>query len=159
MIKEDPKTIIRNIIDEFIGRLGFDATVEVESTGDDGSTFLCAVHVTDGQNFLIGQYGMNMAALQHLVRVIARRRLGEKMDIIVDINEYFSAKKEIVEKEAALALDVAIEKNILVTLRPMLPYERKIVHSFLSENARVVTESVGGGHERRVTIRPRPVTE
>lgn len=154
----DSKTAIQNIVEELIARLGFVATVEVKSVGDAG--FLCAVRVTEGQNFLIGQYGMNLAALQHLVRVIARRKLEEKMEIIVDINDYFAEKKEIVEKEAAAALALALEKNILVTLRPMLPYERKIVHSFLSDNTAVMTESVGEGDERRVTIRPRPtITE
>lgn len=149
--------IIHEIVSELIEKMGFSAEISVEVKEGPAESFFCAVSVSEGQNFLIGQYGMNLAALQHLVRILARKKLGEKFDIVIDINNYFSEKKQLVEKEAAQALEEALQNNISVALRPMLPYERKIVHSFLATNESVATESIGKGDERKVIIRPRPV--
>jgi spoIIIJ-associated protein len=76
---------------------------------------------------------------------------------VVDINQYFTEKKQLLEKEAKQALDEALQNNISVALRPMLPYERKIVHAYLSANESVITESVGSGEERKVMVRPKPI--
>lgn len=149
--------LIGAVATEFIEKLGFSATVEIIPPVAPETTYVCSVSVEDGQNFLIGQYGVNLAALQHMVRILVRRRTQEKLDIIVDINNYFSEKKQLVEKEASLALEEVLQKNISLALRPMLPYERKIVHAFLAKNPSVTTESTGTGDGRKVMIRPVPM--
>ena len=156
-MNNDRDELIKTLTSDLIEQLGFSGTVEVVPPIDEQSPFVCSVQVSEGQNFLIGQYGMNLAAIQHLVRILVRKRLEEKLDIIVDINDYFSEKKQLLEKEAAHALEEALQKNMTVVLRPMLPYERKIIHSFLSTNTSVETESVGVGAERKVMVRPLPL--
>lgn len=151
------RATIKDILEEIIQRIGFTATIEVTEQAGSPEGYFCAVKVTEGQNFLIGQYGMNLAALQHLIRVIARKQIGEKLDIIVDVNDYFSEKKELLEREAEQALEEALQNNISVALRPMLSYERKIVHAFLANNKNVITESVGEKEDRKVMVRPRPL--
>jgi len=152
-----PQEVIESVVKGLISGMGFSADVAVAPLPAPQEGFLCAVRVAEGQNFLIGQYGMNLAALQHLTRILVRKQLQEKLDIIVDINDYFTEKKTLLEKEASLALEEALQKNISVALRPMLPYERKIVHAFLSLNKSVTTESVGTGEERKVMVRPKPI--
>jgi len=49
----------------------------------------------------------------------------------------------------------ALDSNASVALRPMLPYERKVIHSFLAKYSTVRTESVGRGDDRKVMISPR----
>jgi spoIIIJ-associated protein len=66
-------------------------------------------------------------------------------------------KKELLEKEALQTLEEALQNNVSVAMRPMLPYERKVVHAFLAQNESVVTESVGIGEERKVIVKPRPL--
>jgi spoIIIJ-associated protein len=51
------------------------------------------------------------------------------------------------------------QNNMSVALRPMLPYERKIVHAYLSQNPGIATESVGKGEERKVIVSPRSAAE
>lgn len=155
-MKSESGIIIKKIVAALLDRMGFSASIEIKENPVLENAFLCEVSIVEGQNFLIGQYGMNLAALQHLTRIIARKEIGEKLDIIVDVNNYFSEKKYLLEKEAKQALEEAIQNNISVALRPMLAYERKIVHSFLAQNTSVFTESVGFGEERKVMIRPRP---
>ncbi|TXI34872.1 MAG: hypothetical protein E6Q53_00765 [Candidatus Moraniibacteriota bacterium] len=148
---------LRGILEEVLNKLGFvPSDISIDANETEGR-YYCAVTIEEGQNFLIGQYGMNLAALQHLVRIIARKQVGERLDIVVDINQYFTEKKQLLEKEAKQALDEALQNNISVALRPMLPYERKIVHAYLSANESVITESVGSGEERKVMVRPKPI--
>ncbi len=150
---------IKNIVTALLDHMGFAAaTIEVKEE-EGGNSYVCEVSIVDGQNFLIGQYGMNLAALQHLTRILARKEVGEKLDIIVDVNNYFAEKRQLLEKEAKQALEEALQKNVAVSLRPMLSYERKIVHAFLANNESVMTESAGFGEERRVTVRPKPLSE
>jgi spoIIIJ-associated protein len=59
------------------------------------------------------------------------------------------------EREADKAIREALESQISVALRPMLPYERKVVHSYISKRSDVVTESIGKGVDRKVLIRPK----
>lgn len=157
-MNNENQAVIKEIVEELLQKMGFPASVAIgEEVGVAQTTYICSVRVSQGQNFLIGQYGMNLAALQHLVRIIMRKKLGEKLDIVVDVNDYFSGKKQLLEREAAQALKEALQNNVSVALRPMLSYERKVVHAFLSTNNSVVTESVGQGDERKVMVRPRPM--
>jgi spoIIIJ-associated protein len=153
----DNSEALQAILTEMLEKMGFTPGAIAVTPGNAEGQYLCAITIAEGQNFLIGQYGMNLAALQHLVRIIARKQIGERLDIVVDINEYFAEKKQLLEKEAKEALNEALQNNISVALRPMLPYERKIVHAYLSLNESVMTESVGSGEERKVMVRPKPL--
>ena len=149
------KQLIEETITELLEKLDFEATLEVTELDDDLNTFSCMARVEKDQNFLIGQYGANLAAVQHLVRVMLRKKIEEKISIVVDVNDYFLEKKTVLEKEAQKAAEEAIRNNTSVALRPMLPYERKIVHSFLAQNSNIATESIGNGEERKVMVIPK----
>lgn len=144
--------IIEETVAELLKKLDFEASIEVIEQKDDSNTFLCSARVEKDQNFLIGQYGANLAAVQHLVRVILRKKIEERVNIIVDVNDYFLEKKVLLEKEAQKAAEEAVRNNISVALRPMLPYERKVVHSFLAQNSNITTESIGIGEGRKVMV-------
>lgn len=147
--------IVRKIVAELLEKMGFSATIEVREEENDPEGLFCAVQVREDQNFLIGQYGVNLAAIQHIVRVLVRKQTGEKLNIAVDVNDYFAGKRSLIEKEAEKAAEEALQNDISVALRPMLPYERKIAHSHLAKNPSVTTESIGKGEERKVLVRPR----
>lgn len=144
--------IIQEVVEELLQKLGFEASVEVFPQEGPMGAFLCKVRVQQDQNFLIGQYGANLAAVSHLVRVMLRKKTEERINVIVDVNDYFSEKKALLEKEAEKAVEEVLKNNLSVALRPMLPYERKIVHSFLSENPRIATESIGVGDARKIMV-------
>jgi spoIIIJ-associated protein len=147
--------IIKEMVAELLLRLGFEASIEVTEQEGLPNNFFCMARVEKDQNFLIGQYGTNLAAVQHLVRVMLHKKIADRINIIVDVNDYFLEKKELLEKEAERAAKEALENGISVALRPMLPYERKIVHSYLSLNSNITTESIGKGEERKVMVSPK----
>lgn len=101
---------------------------------------------------LIGHRGEVMEALSYLTGLVANRSGGDYMKIGLDINHYRS------KREANL---VALAKRIGAkvartgrghTLEPMNPYERRIIHSTISEMEGVKSESIGEGANRRVVI-------
>lgn len=155
MTTENYEKILETVVTDLLGKMGFTPAVSVEKVAEET---VCRVTLAEDQNFLIGKLGMNLAAIQHLVRILARRKTGEMMRVTVDINDYFAGKKKLLEKEAAQALAEALEKNASVALRPMQAHERKVVHAYLAHQAGVLTESVGYGDERRIMVRPRSVT-
>jgi len=158
-MEKSHQEIIKEIVAGLLEKLGFEASVEVAFQEGGLNVFFCKVRVEKDQNFLIGQYGVNLAAVQHLVRVMLRKKTEERLNVIVDVNDYFSEKKVLLEKEAEKAAAEALRDNISVALRPMLPYERKIIHSFLFENPKIVTESVGQGAERKIMVSPKPASD
>lgn len=152
--------ILKDIVSQFLEKMDFFvAHIDVSLTKGTEDTLFCSVRVEKDQHFLIGQYGANLAAVQHIVRALFRKRTGISINIIIDVNDYFLEKKTLLEREAQKAIDEVLMNNISVSLRPMLPYERKIVHAYVSGNERVSTESIGKGNERKVLVRPRPMTE
>lgn len=144
--------IIQETIKELLEKLDFEAQIEVFSQENDQNNFFCKLSVAQNQNFLIGQHGTNLMAIQHIIRIFLSKKIAEKIQITVDVNDYFAEKKMALEKEAREAEEKALQTRVDVILRPMLPYERKVVHAFLSESAYVSTESTGVGESRRIVI-------
>ena len=89
--------------------------------------------------------------------MIARRKSNVSIDFSVDVNRYWKEKREHLRRDAEDAARECISTGRPVSLRAMLPYERKIVHAALAENERVETGSVGRGEERKVVVKPRAV--
>lgn len=156
---ETHQEVIKETVLGLLQKLGFEASVEVAPQEGSPDVFFCKARVEKDQSFLIGQYGVNLAAVQHLVRVILRKKIEEKLSVIVDVNDYFLEKKTLLEREAEKAAEEVLKNNASVALRPMLPYERKVIHSFLFENPKIVTESVGHGDERKIMVSPKPTKE
>lgn len=154
-MQEARQEIIKQFASDFFQKMGFPVSVDVAVERTPEETFLCLARVEQDQNLLIGQYGTNLAAIQHLIRVLLCKKIGGRVNVIVDINGYFSDKRAALEREADSAAQEALRDSISVALRPMLPYERKIVHSFLAKNPQIITESVGKGDERKIMVRPK----
>ena len=150
----DIKETIKQVVLGLTEKMQIESEVEMKEDFKDGRENLICNVKTEESNYLIGQYGVNLQALQHLARVIVRKKTAAMVDFILDVNFYRQEKNESI---AALARGTA-EKVILeqkaVTLRPMSPYERRLVHMELAGNEKIKTESFGEGEDRQVIIKP-----
>lgn len=151
--------ILREIGETMLQKTGFSGTVEVTVEEGEVPTLWCALSVERDQHFLIGQYGVNLEALRYIVRALFRKRVPDRVNIAVDVNGYLRDKRELLYRDAEKAAQEALENNISVALHPMPAYERKIVHAYLARNPRLLTESVGVGADRKIMVKPRPVTD
>jgi len=106
-------------------------------------------------SLLIGRRGETLRAFQYLTRLILTRSLGESPLVIVDVEGYRARREEQLRRLAKRMADQVIEAGRTMTLEPMPPHERRIIHLELRDHPRVYTESVGEGEHRKVTIVPR----
>lgn len=103
---------------------------------------------------LIGRRGETLASLQYITRLITSRELQRRSEVVVDIGGYKARRAQTLHALAIRMADEAIQRDQVVTLEPMPPHERRIVHLALRERADVVTRSIGDGTARKVTIVP-----
>jgi spoIIIJ-associated protein len=104
---------------------------------------------------LIGRRGETLAALQYITRLIASRDLERRANIVIDVEGYKSRRETMLRRLAKRMAEQAIQRGRTVSLEPMPPHERRIIHLALRDNPNVTTESVGEGDHRKVTIIPR----
>lgn len=124
-----------------------------EYEGDEGELILDITG--DNLAVLIGRHGRTLESLQFLITSILYRKLGFRYPVVIDVEGYKSRQRQKIEDIAYSAAQRAVEQDRRIKLRPMTPYERRIVHLYLRNDDRVETKSEGEGHARRVVIIPR----
>lgn len=124
-----------------------------EYEGDEGELILDITG--DNLAVLIGRHGRTLESLQFLITSILYRKLGFRYPVVIDVEGYKSRQRQKIENIAYSAAQRAVEQDRRIKLRPMTPYERRIVHLYLRNDDRVETKSEGEGHARRVVIIPR----
>ena len=134
---------------------GFELTdVEIEEyEGDEGELILDITG--DDLAILIGRHGRTLDALQLLVSSITTRKVGFRYPLVIDVEGYKGRQRQKLEDIARNAANKAVKQDRSIKLRPMTPYERRIIHMALRDNNRVDTLSEGEGRSRRVVITPR----
>ncbi len=152
---EKTKMLIKETIQELVTQMGIVCEVEVREELDErGELSFLGNIKTNESNFLIGQYGVNLQALQHIGRLLIRKKIIECRNFILDVNFYRQEKNSSIIKLAQEMAQQALREKRAVVLRPMTPYERRIVHMELAQNKQLKTESIGEGENRKVVIRP-----
>ena len=124
-----------------------------EYEGDEGEIILDVVG-SDDLAILIGRRGRNLDALQLMISTITFRKLGFRYPVTIDIESYKHRQRQKLESMAASAASRACRQDRDVKLRPMNPYERRLVHMYLREDKRVETFSEGVDPDRCVVVRP-----
>ncbi len=150
----DPE-IIKTEIKLVLDKMGFAEDVEsIEAHQGVASRF--TVRVSSDSSRLIGEYGANLAALEHILKKILKKKYGETMQFSLDINDYRVRRLEDLKQDVkAAAKDVRLYRKE-VPLRPMSSFERRVVHLLLAEYPDIATESIGQEPDRRVVIKPYP---
>ena len=124
-----------------------------EYEGDEGELILDITG--DDLAILIGRLGRTLDALQFVVSAITVRSMGFRYPVIVDVEGYKSRQREKLESIARSTANKAASQHRSVKMRPMTPYERRIVHIALRDDDRVDTASEGEGSARHVVVVPR----
>ena len=124
-----------------------------EYEGDEGELILDITG--DDLAILIGRHGRTLDALQFVVSAITVRSMGFRYPVIVDVEGYKSRQREKLESIARSTANKAASQHRSVKMRPMTPYERRIVHIALRDDDHVDTASEGEGSARHVVVVPR----
>lgn len=103
-------------------------------------------------DFLIGYRGETLNALQTILTAIATKECDEKVRVELDILNYREKRRKALEELAEKIAKSVIRTRKSITLEPMTPYERKIIHMKLQDNEKVKTVSIGEGTHRKVVV-------
>ncbi len=109
----------------------------------------------ENTNNLIGYRGETLNSLQNILSSVGNRDIEEKIRVILDISGYKEKRKKVLEELADKVSKTVLKTGKKVTLEPMPAYERKIIHSRLQNNSKVVTQSIGEEPHRKIVIEPR----
>ena len=143
------KEKIKEITEVFLQKLMIETKVEVEEKESNISVRIDS----DEAGMLIGRNGETLAALQHLLRLMANKEFGDFIALSIDIAGYKDKRKKDLEISALKAAENAVKSGRVQLLEPMNSFERRIVHMFLSERDDIETESVGDEPNRRVIVK------
>lgn len=137
--------------------MDMDAEVSVRApeTPGDGVGLSKAVLDVFGDDLgaLIGRRGSTLASLQYMVNLTVGRRFQQKAPFAVDVEGYRRRREEALQELAFRMAEEVRRTGRTVTLEPMPPNERRIVHIALAKDPTVGTASVGEGDVRKVSIK------
>lgn len=130
--------------------LGQENTIETNITKDGLYFSITGENVND----LIGYRGEALNSLQLLLSTVIRNKCEKSVRILVDVENYKLRRENTLVNLANRLAHKAAKLNKPVKLEPMSAYERRIIHSTLSEDKYVTTKSEGEEPNRFVVIIP-----
>ncbi len=150
--REKRVTWLRTTLTEIIELIGINAHVEAQRR--DGEIFFEIKG--DGSGLIIGKQGQTLDALQYIMNKIAANRYRElKEKVILDTENYRGRRVEAL-KNMALRMGEKVKKlKKAVTIGPLNPQDRRIIHITLSGDENVRTESEGEGFYKKLVITPK----
>lgn len=104
---------------------------------------------------LIGKGGRTIDALQVVANQMVLSNINTNYKFLIDVDEYKQQKNKRLEKMAKYTAKEVARTGVAVSLDPMNSYNRRIVHSILSNSKDVKTESEGTEPNRYVVIKPK----
>ena len=131
--------------------MGVKATIKVSTPSDNEITYEVE---TDENPLLIGKNGKTLESIQYYIRNIVSIFSDERTIVLVDIGGYKANRKRQLEILATKTAKNVARSRIEAKLEPMNAYERRIIHTKLSDWRDVTTISEGEGRDRHLVIKP-----
>lgn len=101
---------------------------------------------------VIGRRGETLDAIQYLASLVANRGEGEYIRLSIDSGNYREKRARTLEALARKLANQAVRTGRSITLEPMNPYERRIIHGAVSTVSGATSSSTGVEPNRRVVI-------
>lgn len=139
-------------IEELLNIADLDGDIEIGVEADRASVAVVTEGVADRRlKRLIGQGGEVLDALQELTRLAVQAKTGERSRLMLDIADYRESHRQEVAAIAREAVASVLANGEPVSLAPMNPFERKVVHD-VAAAAGLTSDSEGLGNARHVIV-------
>lgn len=149
----DVEAVSKKFLSDVFAAMGIG--VEISTKYNDSLKSLEVELSGDEMGVLIGKRGQTLDSLQYLISLVVNKGTNEYIRVKVDTENYRQRRKETLEN---LAKNIAYKVKRTrrpVSLEPMNPYERRIIHSALQNDKYVTTHSEGDEPFRRVVVTPK----
>lgn len=146
---------VKGVVDDLVLKMGISGKTFARIDEKEGKEIVCFNIEADDANYLIGQRGCNLFAIQHLAKVFLKRKEADEIPFYVDVNNYRKEKEEYLKNLAFETVEKVTRINREIVLKPMTAYERRVVHMALANDEDVCTESIGEEPNRKIVVKPR----
>jgi spoIIIJ-associated protein len=150
--------IVPELVREMLDKMGIEADVTTHMSELDDLTDkrMTVVEINgDDLGALIGPRGETLNSLQYILRLMAGHKLRRRADFVIDVQGYRQRREQALSRMAERMAQKVVARHRPVTLEPMPPNERRIIHMTLRNDENVYTESTGEGKRRKVRIYPK----
>jgi spoIIIJ-associated protein len=148
-ITEETKTEVEKFLLETLKAMSLEVKLSVMVDNDNT---LCVDIVGENMGIIIGKRGQTLDSLQYLANRVANKYQNEYIRVKVDTENYRARRDETLSRLAKNLAHKVKRTRRPVSLEPMNPYERRIIHSVLQSNPHVKTHSEGDEPYRKVVI-------
>ena len=154
VIKARAKSSVEDTAKDFLKDVfeAMDLTVVVNVKYDETENFMNIDLSGDDMGVLIGKRGQTLDSLQYLVSLVVNKNVENYIRVKVDTENYRQRRKETLENLAKNISYKVKRTKRPVSLEPMNPYERRIIHSALQNDKYVTTHSEGDEPFRHVVV-------
>jgi spoIIIJ-associated protein len=142
-------TNVKRFLDGLVEAFEVEGSTEV-SVDDE----VVSANITGQHGVLVGPKGRTLDAIQEITKIAAFKGGSSPARIRVDVGNYRAKRADALAAFATKAAEKARSEDSEVTLEPMSPADRKVVHDALSAIEGIETRSVGTDPRRRVVIAP-----
>ncbi|MFC0601705.1 protein jag [Streptomyces palmae] len=130
-----------------------DGDIDMDVEADRAAVSIISDSTSRDLQKLVGRDGEVLEALQELTRLAVHRETGDRSRLMLDIAGFRARKREELTALGAKAAEEAKSTGEPVKLKPMTPFERKVVHDAVAA-AGLRSESEGEEPQRRVVVLP-----
>jgi len=141
---------------ELLEKMNFEvekAFVEDMKSEDDQEQVLIGIKVVNPAG-LIGIRGRNLVAIQTVLSLMIKNKMGKWIRILLDINNYREEQKLRLEAMVVSLAEKVKATGKSVAMMSMSSYERRVCHVKAQEIEGIVTESEGEGDDRHIVMKP-----
>ena len=150
----DVVKIASEVLEGLISRMGVSAVVNIRHAHREDVGGPVFDIDGDDSGLLIGRRGESLRALYFLTSFITSRRLGERVTMLLDVAGYQERRNLALTNLAQRVAQRVASTGRSITLEPMPPNERRVIHMALADRSDVSTESTGFGEARQITVQP-----
>ena len=147
-------SVAREILEQLLSLMDIEAVVEEKKPSESGHAQFNLELKGEDLGVLIGRRGQTLASLQYLLYLMAGHRLKVHVPLSIDVEGYLERRNESLQGLALRMAERVITTGQIAVMEPMPPRERRIIHLTLKDFKGVVTQSIGEGEYRKVTIVP-----
>lgn len=108
----------------------------------------------DDYGIIIGKRGETLDAIQYLARMMANKGNSSYKRVAINVGNYRAKREETLKTLARKTATKAVRQGRNISLEPMNPYERRIIHTAVQEVEGATSHSIGSDLDRRVVISP-----
>ncbi|NLO41320.1 MAG: protein jag [Ruminiclostridium sp.] len=147
--KDNYEEIVRNFLRPILNAMGLEEDMEIVMDGETLTIKLAAENI----GIVIGRRGETLDALQYLLGLVVNKKSERFIRVTLDVGNYREKREETLVRLANRLADKVSKSRKNMTLEPMNPYERRIIHATLQDYKSVETYSIGDEPNRKVVIK------